>query len=933
MPFSRPQGFLTTNYVNLTHGKENPFGTLKKFLFDDTSGRTDVIFLGELNTYVEDPLDSASLVGGLADGIAKALINTGRRTLYGTPIYWGYHNTPYDPAVYFEETVASTDWTTIGNPTGKGACLVGTRYCFDNYLYGKGSANNANKRFLPWFYNVDDTSPVYPAATYPSLFTSANTEGFGNWGASQSAYIAPTTQLSYWIGNNVYANTGPISYPWFLQTKSKSILSPNNPISFRVAAVNGSNIITEMTIDPTTIAVLQNAALGDAKFPTSFTFAVGSNANTLIATDSRFSISTGGGTGTLLFNSTVDAFLIPLLRDVKGYTTSFINPINYLADIYLEANALEGQNVYVFNKFHPVSYDGAGNELLHGSQAIANEFAKHRGLVDSYFISTGLAKENQRGIPTTRHYTRVPWAGLTVGGTRCKFNFPFGQGIASPAFDLTVENFNPASKSVTTVFAYRTPSASADRPLTTYKAKRVECNTNLGKFFDSVSYNPLTITTKDNGINSLYTTTGFSYKYGYLEMYGLAGTSNSPNGTYPCTLQKDQDGNGTWTSISNVTTVFNPLGNTTLSPSPPPLYKVRSVITADLENNTAAKVGFSFTGWNIANNITGEINVVNHWGEDTNNTNGISFSHAYVLEDFRSGDLAYAYQSTSVQQHFAFLFQAIKNRQAANENKKIVIVIHAGRFETANPGGGYLGGWSQSYFEAIYYIQGAYKAVGLTDDDVVFWFVGPVPGPDIGIWEDDVPDYLPANTNYTSLTNVRRVFYDGDLMPRINVTGGLLAPTDPWTDIRIDPEVGNVVYSSFDDISNAANLRTALTNGIDRATYSTGSVYEPELYTFAQPSAESFLLLGELMVAAVEGNTSSVYFAPTWVKEFSKILGYTTDPVNETPLEFISVSADPVDISSYLESFYALVDSDNKLNPLVLQAFRVLARTKHKILQ
>lgn len=929
MPFSRPQGFLTTNYVNLTHGKENPFGTLKKFLFDDTSGRTDVIFLGELNTYVEDPLDSASLVGGLADGIAKALINTGRRTLYGTPIYWGYHNTPYDPAVYFEETVASTDWTTIGNPTGKGACLVGTRYCFDNYLYGKGSANNPNKRFLPWFYNVDDTSPVYPSTSYPTMFT-PDQEGFGDWGITQGAYIANTTQLSYWSGNNLLTNAGPISYPWFLENRSRSILSPAHPVKFPVAILNASGIITEMIIDAVTMDILQGETPLAYKFPETFNFVVGSNANTLVASDSRFSISAGR----LIFESTVESFLMPFLRDVKFYSTSFTGTINKAADIYLEANALDGGDVYVFNKFTPVSYDGLGNEYLHASASLAADFNLHRGLVDSLFINTGLGTETQRGIPTTRHYTRVPYAGLTVGGTRCKFNFPFSQGLATSGFVLTLENFNPASKSVTTVFAYRHPTAANDQPSTVYRNRRVECNTNLGKFFDSVSYNPLTINTKDNGANPLYTAAGFVFKYGYLEMYGAAGTNNAPNGVYPCTLQKDVSGTGTWTTIRNVTSNFNPLGTLTTTPAPPPAYKVRSAISNSLATHAAAKIGFSFTGWNIANSITGNINVVNQWAEDTNNTNGISFSHAYILEDFRSGDLAYAFQSTSVQQHFAFLFQAIKNRQAANENKKIVIVIHAGRFETANPGGGYLGGWSQSYFKSINTIQKAYKAVGLTDDDVVFWFVGPVPGPDLGKWEYETPDYSPATSNYVSLTNVKRVFYDGDLMPRINVTGGLLAPTDPWTDNRIDPEVGNVVYSSFDDISTTAFLRADLTNPANRDTYSTGSVFNNGLTTtFAQPSAESFLLLGELMVAAVEGNTSSVYFAPIWVKEFSKILGYTTDPVNETPLEFISVSADPVDISSYLESFYALVDSDNKLNPLVLQAFRVLARTKHKILQ
>jgi len=47
MPLSRPAGVFVSGYTY--SDKENTWGTLNKFLLDQTSGRTDVVFFGDKN--------------------------------------------------------------------------------------------------------------------------------------------------------------------------------------------------------------------------------------------------------------------------------------------------------------------------------------------------------------------------------------------------------------------------------------------------------------------------------------------------------------------------------------------------------------------------------------------------------------------------------------------------------------------------------------------------------------------------------------------------------------------------------------------------------------------------------------------------------------------------------------------------------------------
>jgi hypothetical protein len=140
----RPQGVICNNYIYNDGTKESPYARLKRFLFEQDSGRTDVIFFtsaasGLEPNYSEDNAATPQnyhCTGGIADGIAKAIIqgnpSIGRpgRSLYATGVKMAYESNlcpNFDPW-------NSATWSNP-NPTGAGGFLAGCATAYDSYFY------------------------------------------------------------------------------------------------------------------------------------------------------------------------------------------------------------------------------------------------------------------------------------------------------------------------------------------------------------------------------------------------------------------------------------------------------------------------------------------------------------------------------------------------------------------------------------------------------------------------------------------------------------------------------------------------------------------------------------------------------------------------------------------------------------------------------
>lgn len=140
----RPQGVLCNNYIYNDGTKESPYARLKRFLFEQDSGRTDVIFFSSAASALEPQInldnptspESYHCTGGLIDGIAKAIIqgnaNIGRpsRSLYATGVRLAYESN----VVPGYDAWNSNTWSTP-NTTGAGSFLTGCSVAYDSYFY------------------------------------------------------------------------------------------------------------------------------------------------------------------------------------------------------------------------------------------------------------------------------------------------------------------------------------------------------------------------------------------------------------------------------------------------------------------------------------------------------------------------------------------------------------------------------------------------------------------------------------------------------------------------------------------------------------------------------------------------------------------------------------------------------------------------------
>lgn len=140
----RPTGVTCNSYIYSDGTKESPYMRFKRFLFEQDSGRTDVVFLCSAASGLETKTDTFDSnepalyhsVGGLIDGIAKAIVvgnsGTGRpsRSLYATSVKYGYESN----VVPNWDTWDSNTWLNP-NTTGAGGFLAGTSTAYGSYFY------------------------------------------------------------------------------------------------------------------------------------------------------------------------------------------------------------------------------------------------------------------------------------------------------------------------------------------------------------------------------------------------------------------------------------------------------------------------------------------------------------------------------------------------------------------------------------------------------------------------------------------------------------------------------------------------------------------------------------------------------------------------------------------------------------------------------
>lgn len=379
-----------------------------------------------------------------------------------------------------------------------------------------------------------------------------------------------------------------------------------------------------------------------------------------------------------------------------------------------------------------------------------------------------------------------------------------------------------------------------------------------------------------------------------------------------------------------------------------------------------AEFRFGFVGKN-SNEITGGSFLLGvHYGIDTANTNGIAFTKLIGDYRFRTGDMAYT-KSNEQCYNSALLevFRAIAERQqnnpsqiqlnlntptnnvlnSQNTKKKLIVFWEVGIWESANPNTSYLGINAYGYLggqqinnltgsplgaqglSALRPFENLLLLSGFSRDEFVIVFY--------------TPSHL-TRTNVPSINNTLNI----DTYPySINQRSTFQRATEIFSNTTL---LGNGLYNSgrtistfnayvssnsfyvnFGSIPNiAANLSQANVQPNAAFWYVSDGVN----IDYTQFTPEASLAIGELFIEYIHSATTpTVNFVPPWIPPFSKMLNYTTDPVSGAPLEFATVSTDPVDIEPYLVELDAIID--NQSNAFNDQATRTLCYFKTKTLQ
>lgn len=396
-----------------------------------------------------------------------------------------------------------------------------------------------------------------------------------------------------------------------------------------------------------------------------------------------------------------------------------------------------------------------------------------------------------------------------------------------------------------------------------------------------------------------------------------------------------------------------------------------NTINVDLSNAAYAadeylKFSFLGDGANVADSKTnGDLMITTHYGVNSLDTNGIAFHNLQIENHFRTGDQGYQWdagQSTRAAQTLEF-FKAIVDRQTTtslggqNNKKKLVIMMEVGVWEAANPNFSYNGINTWTYlrntipylpeaatgtaagscgfaagFNCIEYAINFALIAGFKREEIVIFYYTPTmlstvstvsQGTLSGINYNTIADERSLITSVnrrSSFTRSKEIFFNTFLYKK-----GFF--NTEVTNLDGSPNAKNCLYVNMAD----AGLNTYLSNIDEGAEPNTQSWYAPigliGETNYSEYSHDGSLALGVKFADYLSQQIVPPIFIPTWLKPFSTILGYTTDPVSGSDLVFCSPTLDKVDLEPYYVAFDLLCDANNT------QAKRLLSRFKTKILQ
>lgn len=929
--FSRPPGILTSNYVY--SDKKNPYEKLKQFLLETDSGRTDVVFFGEKNFWRSDYRDNDSL-GGLADALAKVIMAKGR-SLYATPVYFGSDNQPFrieDPQ--YLDALQNNTWENVTQPAGVHCSLVGTRYCFDSLWYGKNSTTNTF--FAP--INLPDDLLGNNKFSLPWTVWSFNNPPFNLLNIASGYSGAFPIFYKY----NVPTTAGPYAIPTFENQYNYHWCLKNTTRRVEIAQYDeNTNLITKILYSNELRSFHQQHVEPPLRVPT---FGIGTNVVTL-RNNNPTKINFTAGSVYFIYN--VDTFLIPLLISLGWTVNEVIGDATIWDDdfdVYSYAiNTPDGvKDCWLFKRNMPFNFEGTSSVFAFNTADLAAQYFERKNcfIEQEDIANHSKGHSSHYGLPVFVHYVPALTA-LTRGSIRTSFTaweysatqITGNSGQASSNFSIPGLYLNLATTSIVSPFIWNATRESACNVFA--KDKFIKCTTKIGKTIDLETDEVINSSNR----NPLYSSSSFVMKaIGYS--FAIPDTENHfySSGELACSIS---------TGGKTPTILLDQV--ITRSPAFPPENQEFILTTnpINLSLNVSSTLNLSITGYNTANRTTGNWFISNWWGEDTNNTNGISFSWGFLTEDFRGGDIIYSlggFVNSIAKADLNLLFRAIYKRQENQPQKKLVLMLSTHRFDAATPGGSYLAGLSSLYSSNANDIIKLAVAAGFLEDEIVLCSIAPNPSGRVDNWSEEIANNAYPNT--TSMTRLRNIYVRDSVFS--NSLGGLFAPKHWLTnDIWQEGETFRVP-SSYTGERPQTILRPFLPNAlfIDPLALSQplpldpitnlGDNYnetydslggEEAVYDFNSPNDNHNLFRALSIINSLEANVSNVYFVPPWVFDYGQYLNISQDPVSFTPFEFTTISVDPADIQPYLDQFYSLVAQGNP------NATSILAYYKHKILQ
>jgi hypothetical protein len=378
-------------------------------------------------------------------------------------------------------------------------------------------------------------------------------------------------------------------------------------------------------------------------------------------------------------------------------------------------------------------------------------------------------------------------------------------------------------------------------------------------------------------------------------------------------------------------------------------------------NHDIREIRLGFVGKGTAHITKGNLFVNSHYAIDPNNQHGIAFTVVERSYLSRTGDDAYrnADGDYPILHHFQEILKAIKYRQnnfgSINTKNKIVVFYEVGLWELADLTAVYNGAGAYDYLASIVYgnpffrvqyphdrnsligaLEQAAINVGISFQDFVVVFYTPtaltrtdLPGfgtahaVDFSI-KANVENFIKNPLSRANFIRASEIFYNNVItecgfynscLPNAIVAQGKV----PF---------GNSCYINLGQISSIVAPLNNIQSGdlwYERLDAESGIAF------YNSYSAEANLAIGTNLVEYIRGGTSTVNFVPFWFTTFSKMLGYTTDPVSGAEFAFVTPSLDITDDTAYMVEFDAILN--NPSNAAFTQASNTISLVKHKILQ